>query len=249
MSMIPSVHRILRRSNAALVSLGRRPGDRRGEVYFLHIGKTAGTQIAGLTDQINATNPEWRVVPLAHGRRLRGLPEGAPYFFSIRRPESRFRSAFYSRKRKGQPRNLIEWTADERRAFERFEHATDLAEALFCDGAAGRQAFFAMKSISHTSANQVDWFDKSGYFLERRPPLWIVRQEAFDADLAQLLRRLGHTAPIEVARDPLKAHANDYAGIPPLSEAARANLRTWYAQDYEFYRLCCDWLEANGAFP
>ena len=237
-----------RRSPRALqsFSLAR---DRRQAVYFLHIGKTAGTQIAadgsGIAQQINRTNRTWRVIPCPHGRKLRSLPAEAPYFFSIRRPETRFRSAFYSRKRKGRPRNDIDWSADERIAFERFEHANDLAEALFRDDEAGRQAFFAMKSISHTSANQVDWFDQSGYFLERRPPLWIIRQEAFDADLAVLLDRLGHDAPVEVAQDPLARHANDYRGIPPLSEAALGNLRTWYAQDYAFYRLCSDWIEAN----
>jgi hypothetical protein len=233
------------RSNTALGVL-KSAADRRTRVYFLHIGKTAGTQIAGLTDQINATSREWRVIPCPHGRRLVSLPDGAPYFFSIRLPESRFRSAFYSRKRKGQPRNYIEWRPDERMAFERFEHASDLAEALFRDDEDGRHAFFAMKSISHTSMNQVDWFDRAGYFLERRPPVWIVRQEAFDADLARLLDRLGHTAPVEIAQDPLAAHANDYEGIPPLSPAALANLRTWYSQDYEFHRLCCAWLAANA---
>ena len=48
--------------------------DRRRELYFLHIGKTAGTQIAGLSDQINAQNPTWRVIPCKHGRKLRALP-------------------------------------------------------------------------------------------------------------------------------------------------------------------------------
>jgi hypothetical protein len=227
--------------------------DPRQRVFFLHIGKTAGTQISaegsGIAHQINAKSPRWRVVPCPHGRKLRSLPEDAAWFCSIRRPETRFRSAFYSRKRKGRPRNHIEWTPDEAIAFERFEHASDLAEALFAGGETGRQAFFAMKSIAHTSANQVDWFDRSGYFLERHPPVWIIRQEAFDADLRVLLDRLGHEAPVEVARDPLKAHANDYEGVPPLTDKALEALRTWYAQDHEFYRLCSDWMETNRQAP
>ncbi len=244
MPLKKSVRTIVRRAATPIATL-RELGDRRTHVYFLHIGKTAGTQIIHVIEQVNSGNAAYFLIAPGHGRKLLTLPDAAPYFFSIRRPESRFRSAFYSRKRKGLPRHPVEWTPDEERAFTRFEHANDLAEALFAEGDDGHQAFLAMKSISHVSMNQADWFDRSGYFLERRPPIWIVRQEAFDADLAVLLDRLGHEGGVEITRDPASAHINSYKGIPPLSEKARENLRAWYAQDYELYRQCEAWIEAN----
>ncbi|MEM6891357.1 MAG: hypothetical protein AAGA97_02095 [Pseudomonadota bacterium] len=219
--------------------------DQRQRLYFLHIGKTAGTQIAGLSDKINQTNENWRIQPCPHGKRLQGLPADCAYFFSIRRPETRFRSSFYSRKRKGQPRNHFEWSASEALAFAQFEHANDLAEALFLEGAVGRHAFFAMKSITHTSRAQVEWFDQAGYFLDQHPPVWIIRQEIFEADFTRLLEKIGHKEDVQPSRDRTKAHANDYSGIPDLSDLARANLKRWYAQDYLLYDYCLDWLAAQ----
>lgn len=215
------------------------------QVHFLHIGKCAGTYVKAIAQKINAAPLGVQIVTHPHHVILASLPPGAPYFFSIRRPETRFVSGFYSRKRKGQPRYNSEWTPQERLAFTAFEQANDLAEALFADGEKGRTAFAAMKSIEHLAMAQSDYVRGVGFFLDVRPPLAIVRQEHFEADMALLCRRLGIGAPPSVPTDAVTAHRNDYAGSAPLSEAARANLRLWYAQDEAFYRICSDWIDAG----
>lgn len=218
---------------------------RKKQIHFLHIGKNAGTQIKHIAKQINREAGPVRIVSHGHNVRLVDLPAGAAYFFSLRSPEQRFRSAFYSRKRQGRPRHHIEWTDDERQAFSTFEKANDLAEALFEEGKTGFEAFCAMKSISHCAMNQVDWFARAGAFLELHPPIAIIRQEEFDADMAFLLRKLGLNAPHEATQDPAASHANDYSGAPALSDKAKANLAAWYAQDVEFRRRCLEWIAEN----
>lgn len=207
--------------------------------HFLHIGKAAGTQIMRLAEQSNG-----KVVVHKHDVPLRSLPAGAAYFFSIRDPISRFYSGFYSRKRQGRPTYYFPWSACEEVAFRDFEHADDLACSLFEAGPEGIRAAQAMISIRHTGQNMVSWFLTQGNLFEGRPPVWIIRQEHFDQDLDRFLRRanLEGTVSIKTGR----AHANNYDETPPLSEKAKLNLRRWYAQDYEFYRVCEAWLDAQA---
>jgi hypothetical protein len=216
----------------------------RNEIAFLHIGKNAGTQIVFLTSQIEARTGV-SIRKCGHKTKLLQIDPSVPYFFSVRNPISRFKSAFYSRKRKGQPRTYSEWTEAEAFAFADFEHANELAENLFSAGKNGAKALMAVQSISHTSMHQIDWFVRVGYFLQSRPPLWIIRQEKFNADMAEFLSRanLGMTlADIEVSNDPKTAHKNDYTATPELSERAIENLMLWYSRDFEFYKVCESWI-------
>lgn len=212
-------------------------------VHFLHIGKNAGTQIAKVSRQINERCPKFYLIKHEHDVALRDLPADAAYFFSIRNPVTRFVSGFYSRKRKGQPRLYKEWSLDEALAFSEFEHAVDLAEALFEPGERGLQAFCAIKSMRHTAQAQVDWFYMQGHFLKLRPPIWIIRQEKFDTDLAAFLARLGIESELSITDDPKLAHKTDYRAVPSLTDKAIGNLKRWYAQDFEFYRACENWIE------
>lgn len=220
--------------------------DPRERIHYLHIGKNAGSQVNLVAAQINRHSDHYRIVPRGHDVRLEDLPPGERYFFSIRDPASRFVSGFYSRKRKGQPRIYSEWSKHEAAAFRHFDHANDLAEALFEPGERGAAAFSAIKSILHTAMDQVGWFERSGSFLELTPPIWILRQEHFSADLDSLMRALGcEKLQVTLANGAVSAHRNDYSGIPPLSPVARRNLARWYAQDYELYARCCAWLETQ----
>lgn len=212
-------------------------------IHFLHIGKAAGSQIKHLANQVNAAQTAWRIKKYPHHVDLKDLPDREPYFFSIRHPLSRFTSGFYSRKRKGQPRLLVEWTAHEKRAFKAFEHANDLAEALFEDSPRGANAFYAINSMNHTAKGQVDWFFKRGFLFDIRPPLWVIRQEHFAADWAQFLDRIGLARYLPPTEDDTRAHRNDYSNVPPLSDRAKENLRRWYCQDIEFYKRCEEWIE------
>ena len=213
---------------------------RRCVVHFLHIGKAAGTQVEKLADAINASPGSVHIRKHGHAVLLRHLPKKTLYFFSIRRPDTRFRSGFYSRKRQGLPAHNVPWTEAEARAFAAFEHANDLAEALF--GPRGAEAAAAMLSIQHAALHQVDWFKGRGFFLQDRPPLAILRQEHFDTDLQRLRVSLG----LETLPDlPAQAHRSDYTDTPPLSDKATTNLRRWYAADDAFYDMCEGWLTSR----
>lgn len=215
------------------------------EVAFLHIGKNAGTQIMHLAEQLAPHGLHIR--QLSHATKLYEVPEQVPYFFSIRNPVTRFKSGFYSRKRKGQPRLYVEWTRAEALAFGKFEHANDLAEALFRADDLGLMAAQAIQAIRHTAMQQIDWFERVG-FLSVRPPVWIIRQEAFEPDFDRLLARMGlalSCGKLQPARDPATAHRNDYSATPELSDLARQNLLRWYARDVVFYDLCVQWMKVN----
>lgn len=204
-------------------------------IHFLHVGKAAGTQIKHLAEQSDE-----QIIVHRHDTRLRDIPRSAPYFFSIRNPVSRFYSGFYSRKRKGRPVYDVPWTKCEAVAFRDFDHANDLAEALFEPGERGVQATQAMISIRHTGQNLVSWFFLQGNIFEVWPPLWIIRQEQFEQDFDEFLNRAGLERPAAPPADRL--HANDYSDTPPLSELAKEKLRRWYAQDFAFYDACESWL-------
>ena len=239
---------IARTGRRALRMVRRMSGQRTradGIIRFLHIGKTAGTQVRHVIAQINDRSGREVIRRERHSVVLADLPPDAPYFFSIRDPVARFRSGFYSRKRKGAPRTYSEWSEAEARAFARFAHANTLAEALFSGGEYGAQALIAIKSIQHTYRNQVDWLDDRGCALLHRPPIWIIRQEHFDADLSVFLERIGHGAAVDLARG-TRAHRGNYERTPSLSDLAVTNLRRWYAQDIAFYDACTCWMGRNG---
>jgi len=214
-------------------------------VHYLHIGKTAGSQIGHVISQVNGRQTAITVIKNGHGTPLRSLPPDDGYFFSVRDPISRFRSGFYSRKRCGRPRLNNPWSPSEALIFEEFDHANDLAEALFRSDARGRKALSAMLTIGHIGSGHVDWFKKSGDIFNVRAPVWIIRQAHLEADVAMLLRRLGIDMKVTLTADPVTAHINDYTGIPQLSELAIANLKRWHSADLQFYSHCEAWLAEN----
>ncbi len=223
----------------------RRSKPGRRVVYFLHIGKAAGSQVKQMMAQVNAARSDIYLHGLTHDVTLAELPEPSDYFFSIRDPISRFRSGFYSRKRRGRPLNDIAWTPHEESAFANFEHAANLADALFATGEEGMRAAAAMKSIRHTAQDQIDWFALAGDIFTVRPPVWVLRQEHLETDLKVLLERLGVDFEPEARRDAKGAHANDYSGIPDLTETGIANLKRWYAQDFAFYEAVETWMASE----
>ena len=220
-------------------------GRAKNTIHFLHIGKNAGNQIKLIIKQINAQCHNVHIRRHGHRVSLRDIAEDDAYFFSIRNPVTRFRSGFYSRKRKGLPRKLIDWNRHEAKAFSDFEHANELAEALFSGGVAGANAFGAMKSISHVSMNQVDWFSRVGNMLEIRPPLCIIRQEKFESDILALKVGIDFEGEFRIEKDPVKSHINDYSDLPEFSQKALSNLARWYVQDFELYKACEEWIERN----
>jgi len=218
-------------------------------VEFLHISKTAGGQIKHVAKQINQATDSVFIRTHGHPKTLMALRAGHRYFFSIREPVSRFRSAFYWCKTgefHSAPRDL---EPDEAAAFAHFPEANDLAEALFDDGKRGQQARAAIMSINHCFTSQVDWMRGRGAFLDLRPPVWIIRQERFDDDLKEFMARIGFEGAISLSDDRDQAHRVDHSAAPAISPRGAENLRAWYVQDVHFHRACCDWLDAGGVSP
>lgn len=218
------------------------------EVHFLHIGKCAGSQIRAVIARLSA-DPELPIRAHGHAIKLHHLPGRPRYFFSIRKPESRFVSAFYSRKNQGLPLRLHPWHGPETVAFGRFQHANDLAEALFAPGADGAAALQAMKAIHHLNDDQIDWFLMRADLFWAYAPLAILRQEHLQADLGALLVKLGvpDRAETLLADTGEMRNATDGMDKPPLSPLARENLARWYAQDSAFYAVCEHWIAERQA--
>lgn len=130
--------------------------------------------------------------------------------------------------------------------FTRLEYANDLAEALSAGGKEQLDAVTEIQTITHTSMQQIDWFN-SFTNLDLNRPIWIVRVEYFEDDFAELLRRLGVDIAFDELEVPTKteAHRFEYREIPSLSELAEKNLKNWYFRDFKFYELCEDWMSRN----
>jgi len=214
-------------------------------IHFLHIGKNAGTEIVRYANKINDLQDKFEIFKHKHDVRLVDLPKNEEYFFSIRNPISRFISGFNSRKRKGQPRLYVEWSNNEKIAFNTFENPNDLAESLYEDGELGYKALQAIKSIRHTSMNQIDWFNFYGYFFITRPPLAIIRQEYFEDDITKLMSIL-KIDPFVIKGNIKDSHITEYSEMDKfLSEKAKNNLKNWYKNDFEFYKICSSWILDN----
>ena len=68
----------------------------------------------------------------------------------------------------------------------------------------------------------------------------------FEQDFAKLMEKLPLAFDLEaldIATDARSSHSNIYEGVPELSSLARENIKNWYAQDFELYRLCSEWCE------
>ena len=211
------------------------------DIAFLHIGKTGGTQITNIFSKI--TKCDFKIVKYNHDVHLSDISIKNKYFFSIRRPINRYLSGFYSRYRKGMPRTYVEWTEDEAHAFKNFLDANELAESIFLTNEKGKKARAAITGIGHINANQYDWFQKFS-FLDKRPPLFIIRQENFKSDMNTLLKILKINFNVNdlIDSDLKVSHRNDYSSVDPLSDLAIKNLNNWYARDNLFYELCQDWI-------
>lgn len=221
-----------------------KPTDAREPIHYLHIGKTAGNGIKTRCNAIERFAPDIRFVLHSHAMSLRKIKGNQRYFFSIRNPVTRFQSAFYERKRRGRTGGNL-WSADEARSFSYFEHASELAEAIFDSSQRGVLARAAMHSIGHLRKFQHEWFFPSGHFLEIRPPVWIIRQEKFSVDFSRFVQELG-IEDFEFEEPPtMTTKVTDYSNIPALTDMAIENLQRWYIVDIHFYQDCCEWLDSR----
>lgn len=211
-------------------------------VHFLHIGKTGGNAVReALAPAIADGAVTWH----GHATNLADIPRGERVAFFVRDPVTRFISGFNSRLRKGQPRNLSEWSLDERTSFERYRTPNTLAEALASGEPATRDgAEQAMLSISHVSKRLTDFLTSKAYVEARRDDIAFVgAQETLAADFERLKRVLKLPQSISLPADAVVAHRTPEGFSRTLSPTGRAAIEAWYDRDIALHR----WLmEANG---
>lgn len=220
-------------------------------VHFVHIGKTGGTAVktalrrAGLAywhDEDAATvpaTPYGRIQLHRHRFRLRDVPPGDYAFFCVRDPIARFFSGFYSRLHKGQPRFYVEWSEQERIAFEAFPTPQRLAAALASDDAEERmRAHEAMRHIRHLGS-LVKYLGTPRQLRARMGQiLYIATQETLNSDWQQLKSVLELPPRLKLPAGPVRAHRRDPSLDKTLDDAAAEALRDWYRRDYRLLRYC-----------
>lgn len=209
-------------------------------MQFLHIGKTGGSFVRAV---VNSLPPEHRAEfrLLHHDAKLTQALETRPHmpvFFSVRRPETLFASAFNSRLRMGRPTYDRTWSSREEIAFSVFETPNQLAEALSSEDPYARGcAQLSMFAINHVRQG-LRWYLVDVANLERHHEdiAFVLLQERLEDDLRAFAARVG--IPLESSEVfGRRVHA-DEAGDTTLSETALANLREWYRTDLEIYDWC-----------
>jgi hypothetical protein len=209
----------------------------RSLAHFLHLGKTGGTALKVALRAVES--PLFTIEVHRHAVRLSDLSDADRFFFSTRDPVTRFVSGFLSRQRQGAPAHNSPWRPLEEIAFVRFDAPESLALALGAEDETLRlQAEEAMSAIEHVNQGYWYWFgDESQLAAAADRVLWIGRQERLDEDLPFLAQALG-LDELSLPADPSLAHVAPPGTNKELSEEAAANVRRWYARDYEFLALC-----------
>jgi len=200
----------------------------RTQINFLHISKTGGTYLKSRIKILNATSDKYYFEALGHATKVRDLPPSDLFFLTVRDPISRFYSAFYARKKgflAGNPR-----PAGEEWALGRFLEANDLAEALSPGHKNADEALLGMEKIKHLNRPM---FDNFAGGLEKKP-IFIIRQENLNRDFHRFLSLLECDYPPGFLSVESKLNVTGYEefGAEPLSDVARANLKSWYSKDY-----------------
>lgn len=212
--------------------------EHKSKVNFLHIGKTGGSALtSAIRNHLNTKNYSIRV--RGHYVKLAEIPEGEKVFFFLRDPITRFVSGFYSRQRKGRPRNNVEWNKGEEKVFTTFRTPNELAITLSNKSMPNHGlAVQAMNYVIHLSS-YYDWFKDIEYFKSRiNDILFIGFQETLDNDFEKLKVILGLPASATLPKDDIGAHRNPAHLDTSLSSEAISFLKQWYAPDIELVAIC-----------
>ena len=204
-------------------------------IHLLHIGKTGGTSLTNMLQDIESKKYIIKIHP--HEFSLKEVPKEDAAVFFLRYPLDRFVSGFYSRKRKGQPTYNVPWNSAEELAFTLFETPNSLAEALSSDDEAIKtDAIKAMKGIRHVNSHFKDWLVETDYLKSHQKQLFFIGfQEHFNEDVKTLYQKLtGKTWNQEV----IKSHQTSLSEDKNLSELAKENLSNWYREDLNLYQFC-----------
>ena len=208
-------------------------------ICLLHIGKTGGSFLRSILKTVESLPANLHI--LKHSDTLestrRRFGDDRQLAFVVREPKSRFVSAFNSRMRQGRPTYSSQWSAAEAAAFQWFEDANSLAEALGADDDRMRSAaYFAMDNIQHLKLNYQHFLTSVAELKrEKRNIRCCVDLTELDAKLSDVLTAMG------VKGLPLDKHAKRHetpAAPIVLSEIAERNLREYWAHEFEIYEYC-----------
>jgi hypothetical protein len=214
-------------------------------VHLIHISKAGGTALrhairaARMTAGGELVSPWGDVWGHDHRFRFSDVGRDDKAILAFRDPVSRFLSGYFSRRRKGAPRYLIEWTAAERQSFEWFPTPQELADALAEPGGEPRErAEFAMESIRHLNRPMTFWTGKPSYLRKHIDQVvFVARQETLDEDWEKLKELLDLPREQMLPHDEITAHRTTYDGDREISEKGVQALREWYADDYELIEI------------
>lgn len=239
---------------------GVQAGTSRPKAQFLHIGKTGGTAVKTALLPYRQAGPYLLQLGGGHRVALRDVPPGDRFFFAVRDPLDRFVSGFYSRKLsdragyhplKGSVGPRPPLSEEEVIAFSRFPTPNALAVALGDARAEEREAAeAAMAAIGHVRSTYRHWLGDPETFARRAPDaLMVLRQPRLTEDFAALCALLG-LPDVRLPGDDLRAKRNPPDIDRTLSPESVANLRRWYAADYDIVQRCAsmwgdgdpDWL-------
>jgi hypothetical protein len=209
---------------------------------YFHIGKTGGTLIRDVLMSLPAEHRrQFRLY--SHDVTLWQAVEDRPdmpVFFSVRRPETLFVSAFNSRRRKGQPAYDRPWNKREQIVFSAFDTANDLAEGLSASDPRVRAAAeLSMYAMSHVRKG-LRWYLRDADTLnEHRDHIaFVLLQERLEDDLRSFAEHVGVPLDAATVQPGERRHAALEDDKAALSETGLANLRDWYGPDQEIYDWC-----------
>lgn len=209
-------------------------------VHMLHVGKTGGTALKYVLRR-NKQTPAYVIMAHPHRVRLADLPPWDEFFFFLRDPVDRYVSGFNSRLREGRPRYVRPWTPRERWAFQRFHTAEELAIALGSEDPATRAtAKRAMRSIRHVRNGFQTWVGDEKLLRRRRRRLLMVgRLETIDQDFQRLKTLLRLPEQAQLPQQERAAHRDPGTAPRTLSAQARANVASWFDDDYRMLDISC----------
>lgn len=213
-------------------------------IHFIHIGKTGGTAIKSSLEKVRGLK-SIRFCLHYHETKLSDIPISEKVIFSVRDPETRFVSGFYSRLRKGQPRYNVPWSPEEKKVFSVFKSPNELAIAITSKNKEEKSiALLGMRSIEHICSFQSDWLIGREELRKRKKQIILAcRQETLNRDFEEI--KLFLSLPREVnlpKKTSIQAHTNPITDDKTLTSVAKNNIREWYKKDYELIRF----LEEEG---
>lgn len=214
--------------------------------HLLRIGKTGTSALRSALKPIVNNGFTLQLHP--HEDTLAEIPIGEKLIFSVRDPLTRFISGFYTRQRKGRPKNNSEWSDEEKIAFGIFNSPEQLAIGIGSRNIIKRRkAHHAMKNIYHIRHNLDYWFKSIDSLLNREKDLfYILRQENLNRDFKFMLELLNIKEKIYLPTNEIEMHKNTFNLDYELSDRARYNLMKWYENDYIYMDYFSELAEKNN---